>query len=151
MKKFIIGVLERNEPGATYQGRVYDRFLMLRPSDGTTLHVFDKGEPISSGLATGESYEVVLLAAIPGPVLVFSARSEGVQLSERRGEIIEPGWRAMEGGYRCVRPELYQRDWVLLRTSLGQLLMSPSEIGINLRAGDFLEWQEPRFDLYAVI
>jgi hypothetical protein len=33
MHKFIIGRLEENEVGATYQGGIYDRWLVVRLSD----------------------------------------------------------------------------------------------------------------------
>jgi hypothetical protein len=147
---FITGLLERNEDGATYEGVVYDRFLTLRHGNGQVLSIFDMGEPISTNLPTNEIYEMVLVAAVPGDIQFFPARPP-TSTGDCHGIVIETAWNATKGSYRRDRVELYGREWMLLATPLGHLLMNPTEIGVLISVGGFVQWKDPRLDLYAVV
>jgi hypothetical protein len=151
MQDFIGGMLESNEDGASYEGEVFDRFLRLRHGSGVELSIFDMEEPISGDLPTGEPYEMILVAALPGPVRHWSEEPWAPASGRWRGTVADACWRVPEGRYQRSRPELYAREWVLLSTPLGHLLMNPDEISAPLAAGDLLAWQDPRLDLYAVI
>lgn len=149
MTDFIRATLEQSEDGATYEGTVYDRFLVLRPSSGERLPVFDMTEPISTGLDTGQTYEVVLVAALPGPVRRLPEHPAGAD--QWWGTVVEPRWKALQGAFERARPGLYAREWVLLRTPLGALLINPDELESPVSTGDILGWEEPRLDLYGVV
>ena len=60
MKGFITALLLQNEAGATYQGKVYDRFLRLQHLNGKIFSVFDPYGPISTSLHVGEVYEMIV-------------------------------------------------------------------------------------------
>jgi hypothetical protein len=152
MSCFVSGVLEQNEDGATYEGIVYDRFLMLRHANGKQLLIFDMTEPISADLAVGRRYTVVVVAAIPGSVQHLSRESPTLrQANGWQGVVVDPQWSASSETYRQVRPELYQQDWLLLSTPIGEMLMSPGEIAAQANQGDIIVWENARFDLYAIV
>jgi hypothetical protein len=147
---FIAAVLERSEDGAKYESVVYDRFLTIRHSAGQVLSVFDMGQPLSGSLPVGKVYEFVLVAALPGNLQYFPTNPPPLGAEGWQGDVVDPCWRAPKGGYSRARPDLYEREWVLLATPLGRLLMSSSEIGAAASSGGVVRWQEARLDLYAV-
>ena len=155
MGNFITGVLIQNEDGATYEGVVYDRFLKLQHPRDYVLSIFDPIEPISTNLRVGETYELVL---VPFVVSVKHVSISESTLKNRyissgvwQGIVIDLNWRTSEGSYRLARPELYDREWILLETSLGQVLLNPRSIETVLNKGDIVEWENVRLDLYAVV
>lgn len=145
-----MGILERNENGATYEGIVYDRFLTLHHANGRILSIFDMGEPISTGLRTNKIYEMVLVASIPEDVEVFST-CPSPATSTWQGIVVDMAWKAARGSFSRERKGLYGREWICLATPLGNLLMNPAEIGAPINAGNCVQWKDPRLDLYAVI
>jgi len=153
---FITGVLVENEAGATYEGHVYDRFLKLRLSDGQILAVFDPPGsfgPISTILSKGEVYEMILMTLpIPKSVQYFPASPLlSLDVDVWQGEIIEPHWVLPEGRYKLTHSYLSEREWVLLATRRGQLLMSPKVFSIPLSRGGIVQWDNVRLDLCAVV
>lgn len=151
MAHFITGFLEHSEDGAKYDGIVYNRFLTLRHASGQVLSIFDQGQPLSGGLVTGKVYEFVLVAALPGKLQYLPTNPPYLEAGGWQGEVVDPHWWAPQGVYHRARPELYERDWGLLATPLGRLLMSPSEIGTPVHLRGLVRWQEARLDLYAVV
>lgn len=151
MGTFIKGTLVRNDDGATYDGEVYDRFLTLRAVDGRDLPIFDMGDPISTGLPTGRAGEMVLVAAVPGAVRLGTATSPTADAETWQGTVLDPRWRAQADDFSRARPELFEREWALVETPLGRLLMDPDEIGDAVEPGALLRWHGARLDLYAVV
>jgi hypothetical protein len=151
MGDFITGVLIENEEGATYQGKVYDRFLKLRLLDGQLLSIFDPFGPISTGLREGEVYEMVLITLAASVSYCATSPLPPMESDEWQGIIIEPHWCVAEGQHRHACSELYAHEWILLATSSGQLLMSPKVLSMPVDPGGFLQWKNVRLDLCAVI
>jgi hypothetical protein len=150
MGDFITGVLLQSEDGAVYQGRVYDRFLKLRHLHGQVLSVFDPFGPISADLPVGEVYEVIL-ASLSESVRYVSELLLTVENTEWQGVIIEPHWRAPESTYQRASSELYAHDWVLLGTSLGKVLISSKVFKTSINPEGFVQWENIRLDLLAVV
>lgn len=156
MGHFITGVLIENERGATYEGHVYDRFLQLRLSDGQVLALFDppgSNGPISTTLSKGEYYEMVLIALpIPKSVQYFPTPPQlPLSIDVWQGEIIEPHWILPVGRYTLTHPYLSEREWVLLATTKGHLLMNPASIKASSSTKGIVRWQNMRLDLCAVV
>ncbi|GAC1566007.1 MAG: hypothetical protein NVS3B14_05740 [Ktedonobacteraceae bacterium] len=150
MGDFITGVLLQSEDGATYQGRIYDRFLRLRHLHGQVLSLFDPFGPLSTDLSIGEVYEVIL-ASLGESVRYFSEPPLTLENTEWQGVIIEPHWRAPESTYQRTSSELYAHDWVLLGTSLGRMLISPTVFKTPIKPEGFVQWDNIRLDLLAVV
>lgn len=151
MGDFITGVLIENEEGATYEGKIYDRFLKLRLLDGHVLSIFDPFGPISTGLPEGEIYEMVLITLAVSVRYFATSPLPPMESDEWQGIIIEPHWSVAEGHYRRACSELYAHEWILLATPLGQLLMSRKVLSMPVNRGGFLQWKNVRLDLCAVI
>jgi hypothetical protein len=151
MESFITGVLVTNQAGAIYEGRVYDRFLQLRLMDGKVLEVFDPFEPISTGITTGEIYEFIL-SSLAKSVRYFpqGVLPPPLQTDLWQGTIIQANWRFIKEDYRRTHSFAKEREWILLSTAEGRLLMNPKEIGTQVRPGDIIQWQNLRFDLCAI-
>lgn len=151
MGDFIKGVLIENEEGATYEGRVYDRFLKLRLRDAQVLSIFDPFGPISTGLAEGNVYEMILITLATSVKYFATVPLPPLASDEWQATIIEPRWSAVEGQYRHACSELFTKKWLLLATPLGQLLMSHKVLSIPVSPGGFVRWKNIRLDLCAVI
>jgi hypothetical protein len=51
-----------------------------------------------------------------------------------------------------VNPELYEQEWVLVVTSLGDVLLGQgADIGIPVDVGTVLQWEANRWGLYSVV
>ncbi len=156
MGNFIIGVLVENEDGATYQNHTYDRFLKLQIADGQVLSIFDPPGlygPISTGLNTGESYEMILITLpVPRSVHYFPTSPLHVEINLWQGTVVDTHWRVPEErSYKGVHEYLADREWMLLTTSRGDLLMNPKEISIPVSKGGVVQWENLRLDLCAVV
>ena len=129
MSAFITGVLVENEDGATYQGKVYDRFLKLHLANGQDVSIFDPFGPLSSSLPLGERYEMIL-GALATSVHYGHSTTLDVKTPTWLGVIIEPRWLAPEYQYQLYASELYAREWVLVSTSIHALTAFnwPSEV-----------------------
>lgn len=150
MGGFITGVLLQNEDGATYQGKVYDRFLKLGLSNEQVLSIFDPFGPISTDLPIGEVYEMILVT-LATSVRYFAALPLDVETADWQGVIIEPRWRVPESDYQRTSSELYTHEWVLLATSLGKLLMNPKVFKTPISPEGVVLWNNVRLDLLAVV
>ena len=150
MEDFITGVLVQNEEGATYEGTVYDRFLQLRLKQGQVLSIFDPPVPISTNLLVNEVYQMVL-AVLAISVTPAAENPSELKADEWEGTIAELDWKVPQERYRSARPSLSSRSWVLVTTSLGQLLINRKEITSPISVGERVRWENIRFDLYAVI
>lgn len=153
MGNFITGTVVQNKAGAEYDGTVYDRRLVLHLPGNQELFIFDPAEPISTELSIDGSYELVLVPFV-GSVQIVSASSQAelpVNLDVWQGTVIDAHWTAPKEGYRFVRPDLYGKEWILLVTALGNVLLNPKSIKESLSEGMILQWKKARLDLYAVI
>jgi hypothetical protein len=110
MGDFIKGVLIENEEGATYNGKVYDRFLKLRLSNGRVLSIFDPFGPLSTGLAKGEVYEMIVIPLATAVQYFATSSSPPVENDEWQATIIETHWRAVRNHYRYACEALYAHD-----------------------------------------
>src|SRR5579883_1926969 len=151
MESFITGVLVTNKAGASYEGQVYYRFLELRLIDGQVLEVFDPFEPISTDLSTDETYEFILLS-LAKSIWYFpqGVLPPPLQNNLWQGTVIQADWQFVKEDYRRIHSFVKEREWVLLSTAEGRLLMNPNEIGIQVRPGDIIQWQNLRLDLCAI-
>lgn len=150
MADFIEGTLERNAPGATYEGIVYDRVLTIRNVEERRLSVFDS-EAISADLFVGELYEMLLQPLMPVSTRYSPMRPTDLDPFDCVGEVIALRWRAAGRTFRCAISDVYEREWILLATALGQLLVSKDSITVRVEVGSFLCWHESRLDLVAVV
>ena len=148
MARFVQGILIENEEGAKYEGTVYDRFLKVRLADGQVISIFDPFGPISTGLAVNEIYEMVLVT-FPVSVSYFTANPPSLASGLWQGTIVDAHWLAPRG-YRTSIERLYTRDWALLETSVGYVLMDGKEIKAPSSNGGVVQWKNVRLDLYAV-
>lgn len=151
MAAFISGLLEANEPGATYMGTVYDRFLTLRHPTGKILTIFDM-HAISTELLSGTTCELMVRATLWRSLRYHRNPTSAPRTTVWVGEVASLDWKPPKDAcYQFVNPELFATEWVIVTTPLGQLLMSPEEIGQTLDVGGVLEWEGERLDLLAVI
>lgn len=151
MSDFIRGFLETNEIGSTYEGVVYDRFMQLRHASGAVLNVFNPPPPIASDLTVGNIYEFALESALPRNIQLLPGRSEHPVGTEYAGAVVDLSWHPKDTQLLVARPSFFEMGWVLLQTSLGQLLMNPNEILTKIQIGTKLQWSSTRLDLQAVI
>lgn len=162
LQEFVNGLLVSNEVGATYKGEVYDRFLKVRVNSGHTLPIFDDSwpaKPISTNLNIGHSYRLILVSSVNEHLAHFSSLYS-VGAHEWEGEVLLDQWQlphepAQVFSYYVPRQNELRRNWVLLSTPYGGVLMAPEEIeeatGRMVQIGDRLRWVCSRLDLLAVI
>lgn len=151
MGDFIRGVLIENKEGATYKGKVYDRFLKLRLMDAQVLSIFDPFGPMSTGLAEDEAYEMVLITLAASVRYFTTSPLPPLENGEWQATVIESRWSAAKGHYRYACEELYAQKWLLLGTPSGQLLMSHKVLSMPVNPGGFVRWKNLRLDLCAVV
>jgi hypothetical protein len=144
MSTFVHAVLERNDPGAQYEGIVYDRVLTIRHSSGRVLEVFDMSAPLASGLEPGRAYDLLIAATLPRDL-----RVDGSASARWHGKVIDVSWTAPEAP--LIREGIADRRWVLVETEIGAVLMSPLDLPAEAAAGTRLSWEDARFDLYGVL
>lgn len=153
MGNFITGTVVQNKAGATYEDQVYDRRLVLHLPQGQELFIFDPTEPISTKLPVDSVYELVLVPFVVS-VQIISAPSQ-VELPANvetwQGTVIDAHWQAANDEYRSVRPELCEREWILLTTAFGNVLLNPKGLKESLSEGMVVQWKKARIDLYAII
>ena len=156
MENFITGGLTQNKDGATYEGIVYDRRLMIRLPNGRELSVFDFADPISTELHTGKVYTMMLVPFVVSVNLVSGpSTSRGIEASitsnSWQGTVIDPSWEAPTDAFQLVRPRLYERKWVLVSMPSGNLILNPRSIETTISVGTGIQWENTRLDLYAVV
>jgi hypothetical protein len=178
MNTFVTGVLERNEVGATDGHTIYDRWLTLRLSNGIALRIFDD-ELISSDLEVGQTYDMILIVAVPWVIhslsspptntdleaidreVVESRVTPGIFLERTyivRGTVLDSSWQAPQRAYRCMVPDFYDYEAVLVQTAIGRILISRTSIEDNMEglaeqitSEGYLEWEHSRLDLMVVL
>lgn len=150
MENFIMGVLVENEDGATYRGKVYDRFLKLQLVNGKVLSIFDPAEPISVDLSVGSFYSMVLITLpLSEPISYTQEIMSDLDESAIQGRVVNIEWKGSKENYKYAHPEAYTQSWILLETQFGRLLMSQNHRRV-LKVGDNIQWKSIRFDLCAV-
>jgi len=178
MNTFVTGILERNEVGATDGHTIYDRWLTLRLSNGIALRIFDE-ELISTDLEVGQTYNMILVVAVPDTIRYLSAPPENVDLESIdrevvelrgsegefveytyvvRGTVLEPSWQAPQRVYRCMVPYFPEFAAVLVQTAIGRVLINHLDIEEDMegsleqiKVGGYLEWEHSRLSLLAVL
>lgn len=154
MGNFINGLLVENEEGATYEGKVYNRFLKLRLLDGQVISIFDPCA-ISIEASVGETYEMILLAFPAQKSIlynsVFLLPPSASAIDDWYGTVIEQHWKIIKENYRFSCPYLCAGERILLMTPRGQLLMSPKENDRPVSVGGTVQWKNVRLDLCAII
>lgn len=143
MSNFVHAVLERNDPGAQYEGIVYDRILTIRHASGRELELFDMSVPLADGLEPGRPYDFLIAATLPRDISV-----DGSPTARWHGTVTNPAWTPPEGP--LIRDGTADHRWVLLETDIGGLLMSPLDLPSEPTAGTGVSWEVARFDLYGV-
>jgi hypothetical protein len=76
-----------------------------------------------------------------------------------QGKVLDPHWEASKYTYQVVSsPKLYERDYVLLNTAIGNLVVSRQYIEPDLgeqaehiAVDGYMEWRPSRIDLLAVL
>ena len=157
--RFLSGQLVVNRAGRVHDGSILDRLLTVQHSGRTNFEVCDPSWPISTEIAEGQRYELLIVATQFQKLIFPTQPFEGVKLGVWRGKVIQASWSAQED-FRCARPQLYRRQggkrrtWAILATNIGRMLVNPREIkewiGFDVEAGDYLLWETSRFDLYGV-
>jgi hypothetical protein len=152
LEKFVTGILEENEDGATYQSIVYDRFLKVRCANNELITIFDIPEPISTYLNAGKVYTFVLSAFVSGLRYIEQTPVDSKEETGFMGGlIINPEWSATNSIFQYTRPELYDCTWILVATRLGHVLIDAAELQIIPIINSYLVWSSQRWDLYAVV
>ena len=158
--RYLSGQLVVNRAGQMHEGSVLDRVLTVQHSGRTNFEVCDPSWPISTEVAEGQRYELLIVATHFQKLIYPQQPFEGIKLGIWRGKVIQAGWSAPQG-FRYFRPQLFRRQggkrrtWALLATNIGRMLVNPREIkewiGFDVEAGDYLLWETSRFDLYGVL
>jgi len=156
----LVSHLIENAPTRIHEDSVIERLLTIRHTGCTTIPVFDPSWPISTHLVRNCRYELIIVVSQLRDLHYPTDPFEGLQLGVWRGLIVDPAWTAPEAAYRYTRPTLYRhsgkkRVWVLAATPIGMLLLDRGEvrtkIGFAVEAGDYVQWYDGQFDLYAVV
>ncbi len=158
--RYLSGQLVYNRAGRIHEDSVLDRILTVQHSGRTNFEVCDPSWPISTEVAEGQRYELLIVATNFQKLIFPTQPFEGVKLGVWRGKVIQAGWSAQQD-FRYSRPQLYRRKggkrrtWAMLATNIGRMLVNPREvkewIGFDVEAGDYLLWESSRFDLYGVL
>ena len=147
-ERWLAGVLEGNQAGAQYEGRVYDRRLKVRARNGRLLEIFDNEPPISGDLPVGQTFEFIVMALLFTNLKVAEP-SQG--RASWRATVVAIGWQADSSLYRAKKNDLNGRRWILLQTDAGRLLTTDAELGKSVQQGETVSWEDASLDLYAVI
>ena len=158
MNTFITGKLEQNNAGATYEGEVYDRNLLVQLPDNQLLAIFDMRadvEPLSSTLSEGEIYTFILVPFTGGVIIAApSKRLTSINVADVdglwQGEIVDLHWKAPQK-YRLSRSSIYKYEWILLSTPIGHILMDTDDVRLPVNVGTILQWKRGRLDLYGIV
>lgn len=150
MAGFVLGTLEENQEGASYEDVVYDRNLKVRISNGQVLPIFDPGVPLSGELRAGMLCELVLVVAVPRLLRYQWECPPDALPGDWLGQVRNAAFRFAEPAL-LMRPDLKERAWLLLDTEIGRILMSSAEPNTKVGEGGYLRWQQGRLDLYAVL
>ena len=156
MTTFITGTIIQSKNGTTYEGEVYDRRLVVQGKNDTTIYIFDPLEPISADIQVNKTYEMVLVPFIgfveivpnaEAPLVVDPSKQSGLW----QGKVLNLHWQAQKDQYRFARPDFYDGGWILVETSLGNILVSLQGLGVVVEVGTIIQWNYSRLDLYAVV
>jgi hypothetical protein len=160
MEGYLTALPIKNEIGAMHEGSVLDRLLSVRHSGRTALSIYDPAWPISTDLREAIRYDMLVVATHFRLLRYPLKPSEIGRLGTWRGTVLDPHWQAPEESYRYFRPNLYRKNgkrraWLLVAMPIGNVLMHPEEvketIGFPVIEGDILQWQDARYDLYAIV
>ncbi len=151
MNRYVVGTLEKNEPGAIFEGHIWDRNLEFRASDGTVITIFDF-DNISEELKVGQTYHLVIsLMAFP---LKYS-RAEIVDVSPETwsGEIMDLAWDSTKESFQYHTPKIHNRlNQVLVHCRIGNVITSLSTDKYQMmQIGNVVYWESCRWDLYGVL
>lgn len=153
MTSFVSGIVTSNEEGAKYEDIVRTRFLAMRTDNGVELSVFDPLGPISNDLPIG-AHCACILVTFPMSVLYFVGQpAPPPRAGFWQATLLDPHWHAPQGSFSHFSEQLYEHDWLLLATPLGQLLMYPKELKNveSIDANGIIQWENKRLDLLAVL
>jgi hypothetical protein len=153
---FITGRLIQSKDSTVYEGIVYARRLVVQGENSTTIYIFDPHEPISTDLQVDKTYEMVLVPFVGSVEIVPNAETPLVvdpskQSGLWQGKILNLHWLAQKDQYHFARPDFYDGEWILVETSLGNVLVSLEGLGVVVDVGAIIQWDYSRLDLYAVV
>ncbi len=156
MPEFIRAILEKNSPGATYEGSVFDRDLLLFHFESKLkFGVFDDFHQISTGLTEGKPYEFILSPIKRDSLEVINEAEAITTIRNWSGQIVEVDWKPQISQYQSTKAHLQKGKWVLVATSLGHIIFKLKKIEEKLetkvRQGAYIRWENMRVDLYAVV
>jgi hypothetical protein len=156
LTQFVLATLEQNEPGAVYEGSVFDRWLTILHSSGKRLHIFDPSFPVnmSASLKVGQPYELVISPVVLGDLKVQNDNNEFNQ-GERywQGKVLTLDWQFREESFSHAVSDLQSERWSLVETDLGTIALQPRKLhalGVRAEVGSSISWKEFRTDLLAV-
>lgn len=154
MQHFIQGVLTGNFEGSIYQDVVYDRVLHVQTRNGKQLEINDAEGPISSQLQIGETYTFFLSPFYleEKDVLYYALDEDVINGAFWEGKILDLDWRPSQSSdsYECVTERFIQKDWVLIETDEGYLLMNSSVFKIAPSIGGTVQFGDIVFALHGV-
>jgi len=129
VSKFVTGVLERNEVGATDGHTIYNRWLSLRLKNEGVIEIFDDQLP-STNLEINQEYSMNIAVAVPWELKYFATPPLDIDVSLMehndivRGIILNPSWQVPERAYSRMTENFQKRVYLLVETAIGQVLIS---------------------------
>jgi hypothetical protein len=110
------------------EGRVRERWLIIRLADGQTLKVMER-YGVCPEPHIGALYKVVLRCGVIDSTLACSpAKPSQIGSDLWLGEIIDPDWPLETNLYERFDPGLPGARWTLVETSIGPLLLPKDTI-----------------------
>ncbi|MBZ0307753.1 MAG: hypothetical protein K8I82_16920 [Anaerolineae bacterium] len=153
MSKYVSGILEKNEPGAIFEGHIWNRYLEFRASDDTVITIFDF-DNISGELKVGQTYHLVIcLVASPK---YSGTEPIGTTPETWSGEIIDLAWDSTKESFQYWTPKVHYKSetnpWILVKCRIGNIITYLGSTEDQMvYSGGFLYWESCRWDLYGIL
>jgi hypothetical protein len=138
------------ETGAEYAGRVWDRWVRIRCKDGRELSVFDF-DLANVHISVGDRRCLVIEATIIKNLHHCDEVERKSRTTEWDGYVVDSHWRLAGLSTQSVAPRLAQSEYVLIRSSVGGILLSQGEFSELPREGAYLCWDTLQLDLKAIL
>ncbi len=148
--ELLTGLLEKNEVYTAYEDKVYERLLTLRLRDETLIEIIDRWL-ISTDVLPGNVYSLLISLSLPRQLLYFPTRPSNLPHKQWEGIIINRHWAISNQVYRWLPQEWVGKAVTLVETPLGYVATSESEFKVPIHVNGFVQWEDPEFDLIAIV
>ena len=144
-----------NEPGATYQGSVWDRFLTVQTTTHKTIRVFDP-ECLSVELEISSFYKLVLA---PTSAIISDQLVKDSEQYVFSGEIIDLNFVIGRQTFSKVKMSRAFELRIRVQTVFGSVLLSPRDFtfgdfsnpNYQPSLGDTVYWTTGKWMLMAIV